>query len=167
MSSQPVPARSSASGEVDVPALPFRIRPLGVRLAVVAVLVGLFAVCAAVWIGFDDETRAKFTLFQISTLLVLGALFFATGHAVARSRVDVRADGATVVNGYRTYEVAWRDVASIRMRRGAPWASVVLHDGTAIGLLGVLQTEGVRAERAVRQLREVARAANRADRPAA
>src|SRR5690606_34724399 len=111
MTSQP-----AAPHEVVVPPLPFRVRPLGVRIAIIAVLAGLGAVCAVVWIGFGPQVRAQFTPFQISTLLVLGGLILASGHAVARSRVDVRADGLTVVNGYRTRELDWRDVTAVRMR---------------------------------------------------
>lgn len=152
----------ATAADVAVPPLPYRVRPFGIRITVAAVLVGLLAVCAAVWIGFGPEVRAKFTVFQISTLLVLGLLIVATGHAVGRSRLDVRADGLTVVNGYRSHDVAWRDVTAVRMRPGAPWASLGLADGTSLGLLAVIQTDGARAERAVRDLRAVARAAHRA-----
>ncbi len=156
MTSQP-----AAPHEVVVPPLPFRVRPLGVRIAIIAVLAGLGAVCAVVWIGFGPQVRAQFTPFQISTLLVLGGLILASGHAVARSRVDVRADGLTVVNGYRTRELDWRDVTAVRMRPGAPWASLQRADGTVVALLGIQQTDGARAEVAVRRLRAVARAAHR------
>lgn len=155
------PQPGATAPEVPVPSLPYRVRPLGVRIAVAAVLVGLLVVCAAVWVGFGEETRAKFTLFQISTLIVLGLLIAATGHAVGRSRLDVRADGLTVVNGYRIHDVAWRDVTAVRMRPGAPWASIVRADGTSLGLLAVIQTDGARAQRALHQLRAVARAAHR------
>ena len=157
MTAQSPPPAGSAPTPVEVPPTPFTVRPFGVRLAVYGLLLGLGVVCAAVAVAFGPEVRAQFTIFQISTLLVLGGLAVASGHALGRSRVEVRDDGVTVVNGYRTHRVAWDDVTAVRMRRGAPWASLERRDGAATPLLGIQNSDGARAETAVRQLRAVAR----------
>ena len=149
------PQPGATAPEVPVPSLPYRVRPLGVRIAVAAVLVGLLVVCAAVWVGFGEETRAKFTLFQISTLIVLGLLIAATGHAVGRSRLDVRADGLTVVNGYRTHHYEWAQIVAFRLRGGAPWAELDVSDGTTVSVFGVQASDGPRAREAVRDFRRL------------
>lgn len=158
MTAQPPPPAGSARTPVEVPPMPFTLRPFGVRLAVYGLLLGLGVVCAAVWVAFGPEVRAQFTPFQLSTLAVLGGLLAASGHALGRSRVVVDEDSLTVVNGYRTHRVAWDDVTAVRMRRGAPWASLERHDGAVTALFGIQNSDGARAETAVRQLRAVARA---------
>lgn len=157
MIAQPPPPAGSARTPVEVPPTPFTLRPFGVRVAVYGLLLALGAVCAAVWVAFGPEVRAQFTVFQLSTLAVLGALALGSGHAMGRSRVEVRGDGLTVVNGYRTHHVAWDDVTAVRMRRGAPWASLERRDGGVTALFGIQNSDGARAETAVRQLRAVAR----------
>ena len=67
--------------------LPHTWRPFGVRIAAVVFGGMLFAVCVFAWFAFDEETRAKFTLFQRGTLLFFGLLGFALFHALVRSRV--------------------------------------------------------------------------------
>lgn len=158
MTAPPPPPAGSARTPVEVPPTPFTLRPLGVRLAVYGLLLGLGAVCVAVGVAFGPEVRAQFTIFQLSTLAFLGALAVVSGHALGRSRVEVRDDGLTVVNGYRTHQVAWDDVTAVRMRRGAPWASLERRDGAVTALFGIQNSDGARAETAVRRLRAVARA---------
>ena len=157
MTAQTPPSAGSARPPVEVPPTPFTLRPLGVRIAVYGLLVALGAVCAAVWVAFGPEVRAEFTLFQLGTLAVLAALLVGAGHALGRSRVEVRDDGLTVVNGYRSHQVAWDDVVAVRMRRGAPWASLERRDGAVTALVAIQGSDGARAETAVRQLRAVAR----------
>lgn len=158
MTAEPPPPTDAPRAPVEVPPTPFTLRPLGVRVAVYGLLVGLGVVCAAVWVAFGADVRAQFTIFQLSTLGFLGALAVSVGHALARSRVVVRDEGLVVVNGYRAHEVAWDDVTAVRMRRGAPWASLEHRDGEVTALLGIQNSDGARAETGVRQLRAVARA---------
>ena len=48
------------------------------------------------------------------------------------------------------------------LRRGAPWGTLDLSDGTTISLIGVQGSDGARARRAVREIR-AAIAANTPD----
>jgi len=143
---------------VTPPPLPYTIRPLGVRLAVIGLLAALTAVIVAVAVAFGPEIRAQFTTFQRATLVVLGGLVLVCGHALARSRIVVRESGLRVVNGYRSRELGWGEVSAVRMRRGAPWASIEHPDGEVTSLLAIQHTDGTRAEDAVLGLRAVARA---------
>lgn len=138
---------------VSEPALPRTWRPLGVRLAAIACGVMLAVVCTVAWFGFDESIRSRFTLFQKSTMAVLGLLVLSVGHALARSRVVARADELLVVNGYRSRHLAWAQVVAVRMPPGQPWATLDLSDGTTVPVMGIQGSDGLRAKTALSELR--------------
>ena len=87
-----------AASEGAPVALPHTWRPLGVRMA--GVLFGglLLVVCAFAWFSFDAETRAKFTIFQRGTLVVLGARRRSTPQpSEAEADVETAASAAAIV----------------------------------------------------------------------
>lgn len=138
--------------ESEVP-LPHTWRPLGVRMAATFFGGALFVVCAFAWFGFDESVRDRFTTSQRGTLIGLGLMTFALGHALARCRVVATEKGLVVVNGYRRREYEWAQVIAIRLPRGAPWASLDLSDGTSVSVMGIHGSDGPRATTAVRQIR--------------
>lgn len=133
--------------------LPHTWRPFGARVAGIVLGAMLLVVCAAAWFGFDDETRAKFTLFQRGTLVFLGLLAFSAWFALIRSRVVANEERLVVVNGYRRHEYAWPEIVAVRMPPGAPWVTLDLSDGTTVSALAIQGSDGGRAQRAVRALR--------------
>lgn len=139
-----------AASEVE---LPHTWRPLGVRLAALFFGVLFLVVCTAAWFGFDESIRDRFTVFQRTTLLVLGLMLASVGHALVRSRVEAREEGLVVINGYRRREFEWAEVVAVRMPPGAPWATLDLNDGTTVAAMGIQGSDGDRARLAVRQLR--------------
>jgi hypothetical protein len=153
--SEPGAGRGSGAGGPRQVALPHTWRPFGVRVAGTIFGVGLLAVCVMTWIGFDDATRAKFTMFQRGTLVFFGVLGFALWFALVRSRVVAEAERLVVVNGYRRHEYAWPQVVAVRMPPGAPWVTLDLADGTSAAAMGIQGSDGDRAKRAVRELRAV------------
>jgi hypothetical protein len=132
-----------------------RFRPLGVRVA--AVLLGglLVAVVAVVWLAFPAEVRDKFTTGQRVTVLLFGLAALLAAYALARSRVEVRDDGLLVVNGLRSRTYPWAEVRGVTLRAGAPWALLELADGSTAPAMGVQGSDGDRAVRQVRRLREL------------
>ena len=136
-----------AASEGGAPALPVTYRPLGPRIVGIGLGVG--------WISFGPDVRARFTFFQRSTLVFLGALGFGSIFALVRSRVVAERGRLVVVNGFRRRELAWEQVVSVRMPPGAPWATLDLTDGTTIAAMGIQGSDGARAQRAVRQLRSL------------
>jgi hypothetical protein len=145
--SEPRPAR------VATPSLPHTWRPFGVRVAV-GVLGGLLlAIIVAVWIGLDAEIRAQFTVLERITLVLIGLMLFAAYYALMRSRVTATGDGLTVVNGYRKRSYEWSQAIAVSLRRGAPWATLDLSDGTTVSVMGVQGSDGARARKAIREIR--------------
>lgn len=136
--------------------LPRTWRPFGVRLAGIVLGAGLVAVCAFTWIGFDADTRAKFTMFERLTMLAMGLLAFAIWYALVRSRVVAQEQHLVVVNGYRRHEFDYAQVVAVRLPPGAPWATLDLADGTTVSAMGIQGSDGDRARRAVREVRTVA-----------
>ena len=122
-----MPAGSDAPGQL--PVLPVTWRPLGPRVVGIAIGAGLAVLCVFSWFSFDDETQAKFTVFQRGTLLVLGLGIVALLHGLLRSRVEAHADRLVVVNGYRRREYAWAEVVAVHLPPGAPWVTLDLADG--------------------------------------
>ena len=143
-----MPADSEAA-----PQLPHTWRPFGVRIAV-GILGGmLFVLVVLVWLGLDESVRRQFTGFQRGTLVFLALLLLATYNALWRSRVTATSDRLTVVNGYRTRHYEWSQVIGVSLRRGAPWATADISDGTTVALFAVQGSDGARARRAIREIR--------------
>lgn len=136
-------------------ALPRTWRPLGVRLAVLFFGGMLLVICTFAWFGSDPSVRARFTLFQRSTIVALGLLYAAVGHALARSRVVAQETGLTVVNGYKRHVYEWAQIVAVRLPQGAPWATLDLADGTTVSVLAIQGSDGDRARAAVRGLRSL------------
>jgi hypothetical protein len=133
--------------------LPHTWRPFGVRMAGAVLGGGLLVVCAMAWIGFDAETRARFTWLQRGTLACFGLLAFTLWFALVRSRVVAEESRLVVVNGYRRRDFEWAEVIAVHLPRGAPWVTLDLADGTTVAAMGIQGSDGDRARRAVRELR--------------
>ncbi|MCW2763052.1 MAG: hypothetical protein JWR85_3253 [Marmoricola sp.] len=155
--------RGAVAGS-SAPTLPHTWRPFGVRVAVWVLGTMLLALFAAVWIAIGEESRAQFTLFQRGTLVFMGLLLFGSWYALVRSRVTATEDALKVVNGYRTRTFEWPQVIGVSLRRGAPWGTLDLSDGSTISLIGVQGSDGERARRAIREIRATI-AANTPDVP--
>lgn len=155
----PAPSEPTA-----LPELPHRFRPLGVRLAATIFALLLVATCVVIGVSFDSDIRRTFSASQIVTMLVMLLAILAALHALGRSRVDATAEGLTVVNGYRTHQVAWNDVVLVALRPGMPWVvlDLVSRDGSdgveaegvdTLSAMGIQGSDGTRAQRQVATLR--------------
>lgn len=135
------------------PQLPHTWRPFGARIAGCVFGGALIAVCVAFWVLIGAENRARFTPFQIGTIVFVGLLAAAAWLALMRSKVTADDQGLVVVNGYRRRRLEWAQVVGVGLRRGAPWAHVDVSDGTTISMCGIQGSDGPRAVAAVRELR--------------
>jgi hypothetical protein len=144
--------------------LPHRFRPFGVRMAVYVFGALLIGTTLVIWFAFPESVRDQFTYFQRGTVVFFGLAAATAGHALARSRVDARSDGVTVVNGFRGRRYEWNEILAISLRPGSPWAVLDLADGTSIPAMGIQGSDGPRAQRQVRQVRALLEQQSHTDR---
>lgn len=143
----------AASEPTARPPLPQTFRPLGVRMAIYVAGGLLLLVVLVTWFALPPEIRVMFTFGQRVTVVGLGLMFYAAGHALSRSRVVARESGLTVVNGYRTRRFEWNEVLGVTLRPGSPWAVLDIADGTTVAAMGIQGSDGLRAQAQVRRLR--------------
>jgi hypothetical protein len=144
---------SVSAPTVPAVSLPHTWRPLGPRIMGIVLVVGLFGLCAAVWIGFSARDKAAFSGSEKGTMAFFAILIVGLVHALTRSRVVAREDGISVVNGYRRHEFEWAQIVAVRMPSGAPWPTLDLSDGEVCSVMGIQASDGARARAAVAQLR--------------
>lgn len=149
-----MPAGSESAPSAPV-SLPHTWHPHGARIAVYVAGTALVVVCAVVWVGLGDRIRATFTPLERVTLVLVALLLFAAWWGLVRSRVVATEQGLRVVNFYRSRQFEWSQVIAVSLRRGAPWATLDLSDGSTLAMLGIQGSDGERAALAVRQLRVV------------
>lgn len=152
-----------SSSAPDLVTLPHTWRPLGVRIMGAIGGAALVGVLAAVWFGFSESIRSQFTIFEIVTMWLLGGLAFAVWFALMRCRITATESGLLVVNGYRYREFEWAQVVGVYLRRGAPWATIDLSDGTTVSAMGIQGSDGQRGIDAARQLKALAAARSAAE----
>jgi hypothetical protein len=124
------------------------------------VTVALTAVVGVGWFSFDAETRGRFTIFQLGTLIFFGLLYLALMLALVRSRAVAYADRLVVVNGYRRHEYEWPFIVAARLPPGAPWVTLDLADGETASILGIQASDGNRARVALTELKALVAAAS-------
>ena len=144
--------------------LPHTFRPMGARIAVFGFGGLLVLVTVVIWFAFPPSIRAKFTPFQIGTVIFLGLGFAALGWGMARSRVEARLQGLRLVTGYRVHDYEWSQVLAVTLKPGSPWAVMDLSDGTSVSAIGIQGSDGPRAVRQVKQLRALVEEHSRTER---
>jgi len=128
-------------------------RPLGAR--VVALLGGacLTSVLLVMWFAFPASVRADFKLVEVLTLLLFLAGALAALYGIARTSVTYDDAGMRVRNGFREHQLAWTQVADLRMDPGMPWVALRTTDGRRLAVIAVQSSDGARAVAALQQLR--------------
>jgi hypothetical protein len=145
----------------DPLALPHTWRPFGVRMAGTVLGVGLALIVVVTWLGFDDETQARFSWLQRGTVIAIALFGASLGFALMRSRVVAEADRLVVVNGYRRHELAYAEVVGVHLPPGAPWVTLDLSNGSTMSAMGIQGSDGARARKSARELRAVVEAQTR------
>jgi hypothetical protein len=138
--------------------------PRRLRILVLVATVALCSLAALWWVALPSTIRELFTMSQRLTLL--GVLALLVGLIVGVAASSVRADetGLQIRNGLRTHRVPWGRVHKIILRRGDPWAQLLLTpaDGSEFeidldaekhSLMGIQAVDGERAQQAVEELR--------------
>ncbi|MEV1330961.1 PH domain-containing protein [Micromonospora costi] len=137
-----------------------RLRPRRIRLVCWASAAALVVVFTLVATSLHGPTGDGYGTFQRGDQLamvglgIFGALAFLL---FTRPRVEADARGVRVRNVLGSYELPWEVVRGIRFDRGAPWASLELHDDDLVPMIALqaadkeLAVEGVRALRRLHQ----------------
>jgi hypothetical protein len=143
----------------------YTARPRRLQLITGVFGMALLVLAAVGWYALPSTIRALFTFSQVLTLLViLASILFVIG-VIASSYVRADSSGLLLRNGLRTHVIPWSRVHKILLRRGDPWAFVLLRptdgrpfeadlDADKLMLMGIIATEGVAAQRAVEELRQ-------------
>jgi hypothetical protein len=133
--------------------LPKTWRPFGVRMAGWIFGTALLIVAAGAWISLPDSAKENYSLWQrITTVLLFGG-FLAAEYGLMRCRATAAKDGLTVVNGYKVRVFAWSQIVAIKLPVGAPWAVLDLDDGTTCSVMALQGSDGLRAKKAVQEIR--------------
>ncbi|NJP34863.1 PH domain-containing protein [Micromonospora thermarum] len=137
-----------------------RIRPRRIRLvcwASAAALVVVFTLLATSLTGPTGNGYGSFQRGDQLAMIGLG-VFGALGFLLfTRPMVEADARRVRVRNVIGSYELPWEVVRGVRFDRGAPWASLELHDDDLLPMVALqaadkeLAVEGVRALRRLHQ----------------
>ncbi|WP_018215008.1 PH domain-containing protein [Salinispora vitiensis] len=136
----------------------FRIRPRRIRLVCWASAVALVLLFTVLATSLHGATGSGYGSFQRGDQLgmvglgVLGALAFLL---FTRPRVEADAQRVRVQNVIGSYELPWELVRGVRFDRGAPWASLELHDDDLVPMLALQAADKELAVDAVRRLRRL------------
>ncbi|MEU6078124.1 PH domain-containing protein [Micromonospora sp. NPDC047074] len=134
------------------------LRPRRIRVVCWTSAAVLFVVFSLVATSLSGATGNGYGSFQrgdqiaMVGLGVLGALAFLI---FTRPRVDADARGVRVRNIVGSYELPWEVVRGVRFDRGAPWASLELHDDDLLPMVALQAADKERAVEGVRALRRL------------
>lgn len=143
----------------------YTARPRRLQVITGAFGVALLALTAVGWYALPSTIQVLFTFSQLLTLVViLASILFGMG-VIAASYVRADSSGLQLRNGLRTHVIPWSRVHKILLRRGDPWAFVLLRptdgrpfevdlDADKQMLMGIVATEGAAAHLAVEELRQ-------------
>ncbi|MEU4643461.1 PH domain-containing protein [Micromonospora sp. NPDC023814] len=137
-----------------------RLRPRRIRVVCwtsAAVLLVVFSLVATSLTGATGNGYGSFQRGDQIAMVGLG-VFGALGFLLfTRPRVEADGRGVRVRNVLGSYELPWEVVRGVRFDRGAPWASLELHDDDLLPMVALqaadkeLAVEGVRALRRLHQ----------------
>ena len=138
---------------------PRRLRVVAIVLAVVLTAATLFG-----WFALPKNIRVLFTPSQLATLLGLLAVLLLVMFSLAFSVVRADRDGLRFRNGLRSHTVPWDRVHKVILRRGDPWAMLLLTpsdgrpftadlDAEKRQLMAVQYGDGASAQMGVEELR--------------
>ncbi|MFG3707659.1 PH domain-containing protein [Micromonospora sp. NPDC047670] len=135
-----------------------RLRPRRIRVVCwtsAAVLVVVFSLVATSLTGATGNGYGSFQRGDQIAMVGLG-VFGALGFLLfTRPRVEADARGVRVRNVLGSYELPWEVVRGVRFDRGAPWASLELHDDDLLPMVALQAADKERAVEGVRALRRL------------
>ena len=150
-----------------------RLKPRRIRVVCWASAAALLVVFSLVATSLTGRTGDGYGTFQRGDQLAMVGLGVFGALAVllfTRPRVEADARSVRVRNVIGSYELPWEVVRAVRFDRGAPWASLELHDDDLLPMVALqaadkeIAVEGVRALRRLHQAHLAALAAGQTNR---
>lgn len=135
--------------------LPYRIRPIGVRIAAAGATAAMVFVVVILWLAMSDDVRATFDTFQRVTLLLVFGALIALLYALFRTSALVSDEGLRVVNGYKVRQLEWPEIVRLTFSRNRPWALLDLADGSTVSVMAIQAADGDRAREMAGKLAQV------------
>ncbi|MDQ4084758.1 MAG: PH domain-containing protein [Actinomycetota bacterium] len=135
--------------------LPWRYRPLGIRLMAAVMGTLMVGALAFFWVALPGSVRDQFSLEQRVTLLLIFATMLAFLYGIARSAIRADDAGLRIVNVYKVRRLEWAQVVHVRLQPGDPWAVLDIDDGTTVKAMAIQGSDGRRARRATEHLRDL------------
>jgi len=117
------------------------------------VVFAIFTVVATALHGTTDSGKGVFQTSDQIAMIGLGVLGALGILAFTRPRVRADERGIRVRNVVGGYDLPWEVVRSVQFRKGAPWASLELHDDDEVALMAVQAADKGQAVATVRALR--------------
>jgi hypothetical protein len=148
-----VSGRRQPEGTPPLPSLPWRYRPLGIRLMAAVMGSLLVGALAVIWVAMPGSVREQFSISQRLTLVLIFVAMLTFLYGIARCAIRADPDGLRIVNVFRKRRLEWAQVVHIRLQPGDPWAVLDIDDGTTIKAMAIQGSDGRRARRATAQLR--------------
>jgi hypothetical protein len=139
----------------DPLSLPRRYRPFGARIAAAVAAVVLVAFTAFIWLSLPTSVRDTFGLAERATVVAIYGGVLVILNAMFRTSAHADEDGLTVTNGYVRRRFAWPQIVRLSLSSGRPWALLDLADGSTVSVMAIQGSDGARADRATRDLRQV------------
>ncbi|MFU8874109.1 PH domain-containing protein [Micromonospora sp. SL4-19] len=134
------------------------VRPRRIRLVCWVSAVALLVVFSLVATSLTGATGDGYGTFQRGDQLAMVGLGLCGALGIllfTRPRVVADARGVRVRNVIGSHELPWEVVRGIRFDRGAPWASLELHDDDLLPMVALQAADKEHAVEGVRALRRL------------
>ncbi len=120
-------------------------------LAVLVVVI--FVVVAVLLHGSTDGGKGVFRTSDQIAMIVLGLLAGAGILMFTRPRVEADERHIKIRNVIGGYDLPWEVVRAVTFTRGAPWASLELHDDDVVAVMAIQAADKLYAVESVKALR--------------
>jgi len=140
--------------------VPRKLSYISTPVLATAVILSMVLLAGALWVWYElgPEIRAQVTWLQAATLLFFVIFMIGVMLAVGYSHVWAAEGEVVIRNGPVMRRFRTEQIAGLRLRKGDPWAYLLVKDPEGDGVrrravLAIQSVEGEGAEKKVRELR--------------
>ncbi|MGP4111701.1 PH domain-containing protein [Streptomyces sp. 4N509B] len=149
----------TSPGPVRPPELPVTFRPVVTRLVLMTVGVVTFLVLTLVAVLLPAKGAVSWSFGDRVAVSASGLLACGVLTLLSRPKAVADRDGVTVINLTTRRCLAWPEILRVTLRRGDPWVTLDLADGTTLAVMaiqpGLARSRAVADARTLRALVEI------------